>query len=359
MKKSIQRAILLTAIIMLVGGLSSVATASPQEEIKLRWAFAGPPKGVLANSTKWMAEEITKRTEGKIKFQIFWSGSLLGFKDIIHGVSKGTAHLGTASGMFTISEHPHWSTLGLPGTGSDLWALIKAAHDTMHNNPAIMAEFSKLNLVPTYGYVPGTIIYVFKKKATTLAEMKGQRIRGYGAPLCKMLGDLGMVPVVMPIFGVYESMGRGVIDAAVGTPQFMNALKWYEVAKYVVAPKNGNSAADVTTVFNKTTWDSLTPDTRKVISEVTSEFQNKYVQALIESEAAQEKAMETKHGVSFDQLSPDAEADFTAAAKNAREGWFEKWDSKGIKTREVYEQFMRNLAEYNKVVKDRGYPWTR
>lgn len=361
MKRTVHESfvILAATLFLFIGPLSTLNNVSAKE-MTLRWVIPGPPTVLLHKMmVTGVGNEITRRTGGQIKFDYYWSGSLLAAQDIVQGVRKGIAQFGTTSGIYTLANHPHWSTLNLPGTGTDSWALMRASTDMLQNNKEIRAEFDKLNLVPTHGYASGTSLFIFRKQATTLAEMKGLRVRGFGASTCQLISELGMTPVLMDMFAVYENMERGVIDGSNSTPMFMDSLKLYEVAKYATIFSNGNKSNDITTVINKKLWKSLPPKTRDLILAVFWEYQDKYLQKLIESESALMKRMEKVDGVHFSKPSPEADATYQTACKAVRDAWFKKWDSKGKRTKEVYDQFVAAVAKYEKEVKEKGYPWKR
>jgi TRAP-type C4-dicarboxylate transport system substrate-binding protein len=337
---------------------ATVVFSAEQKPVTLKWAEPGPPAGVFEKADQWFASEITKRTQGKVKFDFFWSGTLLKYQDMITGVGSGVADFGQGAGLFTPNLHPYWTTLNQVGTGNDSWVMQWASYEMIHNNPEIKAEFDKLNLVPTYGYGPGEEVFIFKKPATKLEDFKGLRFRTYGEAFPKVVAKLGMVPVNLPLTDVYESLDRGVIDGAFAAIVRAYAMKWGEVAKYWSESAYNQDCADVTVVINKKTWNSLSEETRKIISEVAREY-NDYVQkSLIEAEK-QERSDLMASGVQFLKFSPEVDKIYVKAARDASEDWFAKHDSKGMKTKAVFEQLMGYVGKYEKILKEKRYPWNR
>jgi len=167
-----------------------------------------------------------------------------------------------------------------------------------------------------------------------------------------------MVPVPTALSEVYMSLDKGVISGSSGGLQTHYSQKWFEVAKhFTVTPIQPTN--DIVTIFNKDRWQSLDQKTRDIISEVGLEFNDKYVQKIIEEESSYRKELETKHGVQFHRFSAEAEAAFLEANKAYQEEWFNNWDPKGMKTRSVYEELMKLVNKYEQEVREKGYPWQR
>jgi TRAP-type transport system periplasmic protein len=349
-------ALLVSAVVILPAPSKSVAQT---KERILKQHEEGPPVGVFAESRIWMAEEITKRTNGALKFKMFWAEALLKRPDALRSIGQGVADCGTAMGAFTEKMTPHLGATALPGAGDDIWAIQRASYDMWGNNPRVVADLDKINVVATIGFNPGTPIYIFKKPVTKATDMRGLRVRMTNATAAKMAAQLGIVPVTVNLFDIYDSMDKGVIDGCYATMQWLYDLKWYEVGKHVTLPKGSGFAFDISNFFNKDVWKSLTPGEQGVIKKVADEFNDRYARAVIEKEAFWQKEMETKHGVTFHTLDKEAQALNLAAMKAAREAYFEKYDPSGAKTKEVWEEFVGKVQKYEKEVAEKGYPWKR
>ena len=89
--------------------------------------------------------------------------------------------------------------MSLSGAGKDAWAMMMATHDMVNTNPAILAELTKANVVPTIGYFPGTPIMVLKKELKTIDDIKGLRIRVGTPDEGAAMGAMGLEPVQVGI----------------------------------------------------------------------------------------------------------------------------------------------------------------
>lgn len=356
-KRTIFLSILLAVALILAGPAITKAQTVPTDipAMKLKFATFTAPTGSLGENIVWFLKEITRRTGGKVQFEQFWQQSLLKDADVVAGCGAGTADMVQARSTPTVSENPCWSTLDLPGQGTDSWAIIWACWKMYQKNPCIKAEFDKLNVVPTYGYCSGNMFFETRRPVKTLKDMKGMRIRCYGAAQSTMLKTVGIHPVFMSLADIYEGLSKGVIDGATSVWQFTDSLKYYEVARYIATAKLTAAAAGVTMLINKDRWNKFPQSLRDIIHQVTLEFNNRYAKTLIDQETSVRQKLESKYGVKVVKLGAASQAELLKGIRAARENWFKRYE----KTRPVWAEFQKYVAEYEAEVKAKGYPWNR
>jgi TRAP-type transport system periplasmic protein len=358
MKLILYRLVVIFSVVLLISAMHLTVCASEPGQRVLKFANPFPSTGVYPKIMQWMASEITKRTNDKLKFEFYWSASLLPNQDQVHGVGKGIADIANVSSTFTQTENPHWTTLST-GLASDLWVAVWASWDVLQNSPEIKAEMDKLNLVPTHGYTAGSNYWIFKNRLETLQDLKGKRIRTYGVKPTKIFQALGATPVTIGPGEMYESIERGVINGAQGGLILGSTFKLYEVAKYFAVPSPLKETLDITVVINKDVWKSFDQKTRDIIDEVSREVNDRYVQAVMEEEQRLKKEMSTKYGVVFYDMAPEVQAAYIKAGEAFDADWFNKWDPQGKKTKVVSEEIKKSIAKWEKVLKEKGYPWKR
>jgi TRAP-type C4-dicarboxylate transport system substrate-binding protein len=313
----------------------------------------------MAETTTWMLNEITKRTGGKVEFEFYWSQSLLKDADLTSGCGSGIADLVLVGASQTVDRNPLWCTLDLPANGSNIWALVWGAYETLHENPDVKKEFDALNVVPTYGYSSGLFFVETKKKATTLEDLKGLRIRSYGGAFGHYLEHAGMVPVQVSIADIYDTISRGVLDGAMSVWSFTGAMKFYEVAPNIVMPERLGMVASATVLINKDRWDEFPDSLRKIISDATRGFNDRFSKSLMDSEANIKKTLTAEHGVEVHQLSAQENAKLEEGAKKAQEEWFERYREKGVPAKAVWNDFQARVQKYEAEAEAKGYPWER
>jgi TRAP-type C4-dicarboxylate transport system substrate-binding protein len=119
-----------------------------------------------------------------------------------------------------------------------------------------------------------------------------------------MAQAVGMTPVTLSLPEIYESLGRGVVDAAPFSVDLVMNYKIYEVAKNVsditlwLGPSWG-------VWISETAWQKLSPQQRQVMEQVAAEARERDYQATIDAEKAARVEL-AKHKVVFHAF-PDAE----------------------------------------------------
>ena len=92
-------------------GLPQAATAA---ESTLTYAFFAPAKTFPAVQMTHWAQQLAKRTNGKVDVKTFPGGTLLGAKDMYDGVSKGVADIGLGAPSYDPGRFPLTSGIALP-----------------------------------------------------------------------------------------------------------------------------------------------------------------------------------------------------------------------------------------------------
>ena len=92
-------------------------------------------------------------------------------------------------------------------------------------------EIAQKAEVMLIGYAGGGVRNIFANKpATTLAELKGLKVRVQGAPIwSRTFQAAGMAPTVIAYNEVYNAIQNGVINAGENEAAGVEPMKFYEV----------------------------------------------------------------------------------------------------------------------------------
>jgi TRAP-type C4-dicarboxylate transport system substrate-binding protein len=93
-------------------------------------------------------------------------------------------------------------------------------------------------------------------------DLQGRKIRGTPS-YTTVLNMLGASPVVLPASEVYSALEKGVVDGAAWPASGILAMRWYEVAKYMLRPTFGLS--HYMFLMNLNAWNRLTPEERNIL----------------------------------------------------------------------------------------------
>jgi len=267
---------LITAVA--VGG--SVATAWSQakpapRKLDIAYLLAPPESGAVG--LKYMAEEVTRRSNGAITM-VFHGGTLLNKElEIMDAVKSGNVAIGCPSGAastvfpemgvfltpYLVRDYAHAYTMFNGQIGKELDDTFQKKHKV------------KVLFFFDYGF---RHFWNGKRPITTPADLKGLKMRvQQGRVFADTVNGLGASAVPMPFGEVIPAAQQGVIDGADLPIVNINALKIYEVSKYVSMTYHNYGPSVV--VMNLDVWKSLPADQQHLILEVATEAQKKIREA--------------------------------------------------------------------------------
>ncbi|MDQ0313748.1 TRAP transporter substrate-binding protein [Amorphus orientalis] len=211
------------------------------------------------------AEEIEKRTDGRVNFTFFPAGSSLGDATRQFDQARnGVADVSVGIPAIPRGRHPRSVLVELPFTvpNSEVGtcAMMKMKDEFAPDYPGTKV----LYLTVTEPSAAHTT-----KEIKTLDDLEGMRIRTPTPAITAMLEEIGATPVGMPPSEIYESVERGVVDGNIMPWGPVGAFKLYEVLDYHLDA--GINPVAMYIVFNQRKYDSLPEDIQQTIDEVSEE----------------------------------------------------------------------------------------
>jgi TRAP-type C4-dicarboxylate transport system substrate-binding protein len=323
-----------------------------------KFATSVPEKSFMGGLQKWWANEIEKRTNGRVKIQIFWMESLIEWKDMYHGVKSGVAEIGNPCSTYDPSIFPLFMVLDMPYNVRDYWAGNMAAIDTAENEPHLKAELEKAGIKFLANHNSGFFQMATRKPFTSISELRGKSFRTFGGARIKWMENLGINPIFMSYGEIYEAMDRGTIFGFDLVFQLSDAFKHYEVCKYVGLANSGLVVTCPTSI-NLKVWNSLPKDIQDVFLKVREEYAARFAEELYKLESGFMEKWKTKHGVTIQKLSPEEDRIAREAGRKAQEWFLDKQEAGGHPARKVWDYFQKSQRKYEEEIKTKGYPWER
>jgi len=347
---------------LVVAGVASVMFAAPALAGQvLTFSDGSPNRGARATASNWFAAELDKRTNGELKIEFHWGGALLKAKAATKGVGAGAADMGAIIGVYNPKLHPGYLLSDLPTDFSDPWVGTRAIYELATTNKSLIAEFSKLNLHYVTNFTTTEIQVICKGKAVkTIDDIKGIKVRGVGV-YGKVFKDLGATPVRISAYKAYQGLDTGLINCSQVYTYFVPAVKMQEVAKELTL-LNWGALMGLTYAMNKDTWDALSDDHKKIVTQLGSDFIDKYAQIITDGNTkalADLKAGIDGHKVNVHEFSADDRAKLVAAAQPYVDSWKEKATAAGIDADAFRNEYLGLLKKYDDEFKAKGYPWKR
>jgi TRAP-type C4-dicarboxylate transport system substrate-binding protein len=126
--------------------------------------------------------------------------------------------------------------------------------------PEINGELERfgVRIIATFPF-PAQVFFC-REPVTSLADLKGRRVRTPGGSSNDFMTAIGAQPVAIGFPEVYGALERGVVDCAITGTATGNGARWYEVTKHMYAlPVQWGNAAYVA---NLAWWNRLEPAVR-------------------------------------------------------------------------------------------------
>ncbi|WP_010632917.1 TRAP transporter substrate-binding protein [Sporolactobacillus vineae] len=316
-KKAITIALSLLLAIALSGcsstnGSSSSKAGSSGAPITLKFAHVGSlihQDNIYAEDFKKMIE---KDSKGKIKVKIYPNGQLGAEDAEIQGVQTGSIDMTEVAADSSLAQVvPVMNVFGIPylmNTRSQVYHVLDGGIGS-----SLLKEVDKHQLIGLgFSEVGFRNITNSKHPIKTPADMKGLKIRIQPAPVWNaFMKELGAVPTSISFTELYSSLQQGVVDGQENPIATINAMKFYEVNKYLSLTKHSYTANVV--LMSPATWKKLSPDQQKLVK---ADVQKAYAEQRDYLAKTEQQTLNNLKAKGIIITNPDIAA-FKAATKNS------------------------------------------
>lgn len=237
-KKSLYLILMFLSFIILVDtGYAKSAENKKAEPIIFRVAYISPPKDLNTKHLKKAFNDIEKFTENRIKFEVYWSQSLLKIKQILRGINKGICSIGWVGAGLYPAELPlaavHGYILYVPKGNDSSW-IAEKTWEFLDQCQEIENEFKRSGQIP-WMVLPydGYCLFSRKKPVRTIEDIKGMRIRTATEGQAKMISAIGGNPIFITSAETYTALEKGTVDGCLAGLDWGRKYNLHEVAPYI------------------------------------------------------------------------------------------------------------------------------
>ncbi|RAI01743.1 hypothetical protein DLJ53_10065 [Acuticoccus sediminis] len=291
---------------------TALAAALPADaaDITIRYASPSAVTDPTQEAIVWFTEEVEKRTDGRVAFEMYLGNSLVKDQDIVAAIGDGLIEMGK---IYTVSYPGQMQLINmvnLPFTSPSPYVAINVIHGMMEKYPEFDAELEKLNVM-ALGIIPtgGTGI-VSKEKIETVEDLKGFKVRARGVQ-AQAFSAVGATPVSIPWNDVYEALSKGVVSGSTNYIVTTRPIRHNEVTDYYVAA--GLGQAIQFELVNRDFWNALPEDIRTILTDTMREAEERY------AKRASELALEERETLANE--SGPAKMEYIALDPAEREKW--------------------------------------
>ncbi len=262
---------------------------------------------IAPDGTNWMkqirqgAQEVKKRTNGRVKFRFYPGGIMGNDKSVLRKIKVGQLHGGALTGGGLTELFPDSQVYSLPFSFRSL-AEVDYVRERM--DPLILDGLYQNGYV-SFGISEGGFAYMLTKEPVTgVDDLKGKKVWvPEGDRISRAAFEVfGISPVALPLTDVLTGLQTGLLDTVANSTVGAIALQWHSRVKYL---------SDTpllylygTMVVKRKAFDKLSKADQAVVKEVMSDvFTRLNVQNREENEAAREALKQ--QGIEFVQSSPE------------------------------------------------------
>jgi TRAP-type C4-dicarboxylate transport system substrate-binding protein len=213
---------------------------------------------------RWI-DYVERESGGTLRIRPIWSGGLLSAEMSMEELRHGVADIGLITPIYVRGgTHLIRMQSGFYSGADSIESQVELYRCLEQSTPQIASELHGLKVLAVQGgLIPG--IVTRGRPVRTLADLKGLRLRA-PTELLRVLEQLGVDPVNMPMGDVYSAMSKGVIDGVVAPTDTFAALHFAEIAHYyadLAVPRGAYPAR----AMGLAAWDRLTPSQQAVLED--------------------------------------------------------------------------------------------
>jgi TRAP-type C4-dicarboxylate transport system substrate-binding protein len=290
------------------------------------------PNTFQAQNLQWFAEEVDKASTGKLKITVHPGASLFKANEIKRAVQTGQTQIGefilsgaaNENGLFGVDSIPFLAT-----TYPEAKKLDDASRPALEK----LLASQGLKLLYTVPW-PGQSLYS-KKPLTSLAEMKGTKMRAYNPATTRIAELIGAQPVTIQLAELPQALATGGVDNFLTSSASGVDSKLYEQVKYFYdvnawLPRNA-------VVINQKAFDALDPATQASVLKVGAAAGERGWKISDQKDDEYLKELAAK-GMTVDRSSAKLKAELKAVGERMTGEWLKQTGADGQAIIDAYRK---------------------
>ncbi len=339
--------VLLVGVCCMMSFLGVVGSVRGAEgPMRFSYSSQFPPGHHISKATVLWAQDIEKRTNGRVKINIYYSSTLTSASACYEGTVRGLSDVGECLLSMTAGRFPLMEGLDLPGYSFNAIVTSRVADDFYKKFKP--KELDETHVLYIHAHAPGGI-FSRAKPIKSLEDLKGMRIRCTGTS-ARIVRSLGGTPVAMGKAEQYDALQRGIVDGTMAPPNELLAWKVADVAKYFTAYPSIGYVTTFACVMNKSKWNALPPDVQKAFTDASEAMSEKLGKAWNDGEI-EGIQYGNKVGHKFVYLTREEGARWDKAVKVLSDEYLKNTKKKGLSGEQALQYRNELIAKYG-----RSYP---
>jgi len=208
---------------------ATISEASANSEYVCKIANAFVPSHPRAIAMKWLGDELTKRSNGRIKAEYYGNGVLGKERELFQMTATDSVQVYKGGGWESLSGR--LSLWGIPFMFRSYDEIIYFENSDFVKEIAKEASHSGI-YIPAIGFTAFRNIITATKLVKEPSDLKGLKMRSPGQPtILEFYKICGAIPIEMAPTDVYMALTMKTIDGGCNQSANLYGYKLYEVAK--------------------------------------------------------------------------------------------------------------------------------
>lgn len=303
---------------------------------------------IAPDGTSWMnemrqgADEISQRTDGRVKFRFYPGGIMGNDKSVLRKIRAGQLHGGAVTGGGLAEIYPEANVYSMPFLFRD-YNEVDYVRERM--DPVLLKGIKEKNFI-SFGFSEGGFAYLMSNSPISgLDDLKGHKVWvPEGDEISRSAFEATDVsPVSLPLTDVLTGLQTGLIDTVAGSTVGAIALQWHTRVKYLTDAPLLYLYGSM--ILKRQAFEKLIPGDRQVVQEVMSSVFSRLNKLNREENESAFKALQAQ-GI---ELVTPVEQERERWRKSVN-GAMDKLLQDGLFKVEMMDQLEKLLANYRKTV---------
>lgn len=264
--KSLKRLTVISFILVLSLAISwpGLATAG-----KVTWKMATkmPPESPEGKAFQKFADLVKEKSKGMMVIDVFPAEQLGKTEATIEQLQAGLIQVYPEGDSYLQKYEPDMKNTGLPFLfqSREHWVRFMTSDRVQGWLDAVAQNHNILVLGKITDFVRGPYrVMVSRKPITSLSDVNGLKLRLHPDDVAiAAWKHLGANAIVLPWTEIYESLGRGIVEACNSPMALVESMKFYEQAKYIV--RHDEFPQGIAFMTNYKAFKALSPALQKIV----------------------------------------------------------------------------------------------
>ena len=263
------------SLALLITALISVSGVTKPDSYVIKFATIAPEGSSWMNVWGELNQSLMKKTNGRLKFQVYSGGVSGDEKDVIRKMKLGMLHSAGFTGNGLGEILPETRVLELP-------FLFRSSEEVDYVVGKLNDYFRKAFEEKGYillGWADVGFVHIFTNvPAKDLGALKQVKMWTWeGDPLASAtFKACGITPIPLSVTDVTTGLQTGMVNGVYSSPLAMVALQWFTKVKYMSTPPMTNATGAV--LITKKMFDTLPEDLKSVLMDECKTFLRKLVE---------------------------------------------------------------------------------